>query len=152
MAIDQPISRRQALAAGAAGVGAVVLGACGSNSENDTRGAQPATSPSTAATSAGPSGGPLAKLSDVPVGGAISVQGPTGEPVIIAQPTAGEAVAFSGVCTHMQCSVAPSGNQLKCPCHGSTFDVATGKPTKGPAVRPLPKVEVHVAGDQVIAG
>ena len=152
MSLDQPISRRQALAAGAVGVGAVVLGGCGSEPADTTAGNQPQSTPSAAPSSTGPSDAALAKLSDVPVGGAIRVETPEGELVILAQPTAGQVVAYSAVCTHKQCAVAPSGNRLQCPCHASAFEIATGKPLQGPAVNPLTKVEVQVAGDQVIAG
>jgi Rieske Fe-S protein len=59
-------------------------------------------------------------------------------------------VAFSAVCTHMGCTVAPQGGILKCPCHGSTYDLATGDNTGGPAPRPLAKVSVTVQGGRVI--
>lgn len=57
-------------------------------------------------------------------------------------------MAFSAVCTHQGCTVAADGAGLRCPCHGSTYDL-TGANTAGPAPSPLPKVEVTVTGGQV---
>jgi len=50
--------------------------------------------------------------------------------------------AFSTVCTHAGCRIGKgSANTLQCNCHGSQFDGATGKPIKGPAIRPLQELE-----------
>lgn len=57
-------------------------------------------------------------------------------------------MAFSAVCTHQGCTVAADGAGLRCPCHGSTYDL-TGANTAGPAPSPLPKVEVTVTDGQV---
>lgn len=77
------------------------------------------------------------------------MDGPSG-PLIVAQPTDGEAVAFSAVCTHQGCTVAPDGEQLRCPCHGSVFEATTGDNVSGPAPRPLEDVPVRVADGQVV--
>ena len=69
----------------------------------------------------------------------------------MAQPTAGSVVAFSAICTHLGCTVAPQGKQLDCPCHGSVYDAFTGKVINGPAPRPLPSIPVTVQGGQVVA-
>ncbi|HYY12181.1 MAG TPA: Rieske (2Fe-2S) protein [Kineosporiaceae bacterium] len=142
--------------------GAGTLAACGgggdTSSTSVSAGAAPATSTSPApATSAsasagGSSGGTaIVKLADVPVGGAVSAQAPTGQ-VIVAQPAAGQVVAFSAICPHAGCKVAPSGSQLVCPCHGSRFEVATGKVLNGPAKVDLKSVPVKVQGQDVVAG
>jgi len=94
----------------------------------------------------------LAKLADVPVGGAVSAKAADGSPIIIAQPTQGTAVAFSAKCTHKGCTVAPSGDKLNCPCHGSVFEALTGKNIGGPAPSPLVPVTVTVKGGDVVAG
>ncbi len=44
-------------------------------------------------------------------------------------------------CTHQQCEVAPEGDYLQCPCHGSEFS-NTGKLRKGPAEADLKTFEV----------
>jgi cytochrome b6-f complex iron-sulfur subunit len=121
-------------------LGGTTLSACG------------AASGATTSTTAGAGGGgALAKLADVPVGGAVAAQGPSG-PIIVAQPTAGQVVAHSAVCTHAGCMVAPSGAQLACPCHGSMFDAFTGAVVRGPATAPLAAVPVKVSGQDVVAG
>jgi len=46
--------------------------------------------------------------------------------------------AFSTTCTHAGCRTGKShDNRLQCSCHGSQFDGPTGKPTRGPAIKPL---------------
>ena len=141
-------SRRTVLVAGSGTVlGASALAACGgSGSGGDT------SSDSTLASGSGGGGkgGVLAKVSDVPVGGAISAQDSSGKPVIVSQPTAGDVVAFSAICTHKGCTVAPQGKILQCPCHGSTYDPATGDNTGGPAPSPLAKVAVTVKQGEVV--
>ena len=46
-------------------------------------------------------------------------------------------VAFDVRCTHAGAPCALSGNQLKCPAHGSIFDPESGQVIRGPAVEPL---------------
>ncbi len=132
------LSRRRILVAGAGtALGASVLAGCGGSQS--------------AAPKARSSGSrTLAKVADVPVGGAVSATGPDGKPVIVAQPTAGKVVAFSAICTHMGCTVAPQGDILQCPCHLSTYDLATGDNTGGPAPRPLAKIAVSVTNGKVV--
>ena len=142
-------SRRKVLVAGAGtALGASVLAACGGG------GGGSSSAPTTASGSNGGGGGGdvLAQVSDVPVGGAISAKDSNGKPIIVSQPTQGDVVAFSAICTHMGCTVAPAGNQLQCPCHGSTYDLATGENTGGPAPSPLPKVQVTVHKGEVVEG
>jgi cytochrome b6-f complex iron-sulfur subunit len=78
--------------------------------------------------------------------------GGSGAPIVVAQPTAGTAVAFSAICTHMACQVAPAGKRLDCPCHGSQYDATTGAVLRGPATKPLPAVPVRVENGKVVAG
>ncbi|WP_456845387.1 QcrA and Rieske domain-containing protein [Cellulomonas sp. P5_C6] len=97
------------------------------------------------------SDGALAQLSDIPVGGAISATLADGQPIILVQPTKGKVVAMTAVCTHQQCTVAPQGNELKCPCHGSVYDL-TGANVSGPAPSPLMQFDVHVSNGAVRSG
>lgn len=146
-------SRRQVLVAAGLGAGALTLTACGSSST-------PAAAPTSAAPAASaapsggavPSGNTLIALSKVPVGGAAAATDANGKPIIIAQPTAGKAVAFSAICTHRGCTVAVAGAQLDCPCHGSKFNALTGAVINGPAPKPLPAVTVAVQGGNVVTG
>ena len=48
----------------------------------------------------------------------------------------GQLHAFDDTCTHRACSLAKGkldGTTVTCPCHGSQFDVTTGKVLRGPA-------------------
>ncbi|RXZ43921.1 ubiquinol-cytochrome c reductase iron-sulfur subunit [Agromyces binzhouensis] len=150
------LSRRTALALGGSGAlgGALILAGCapaeepagtGAPSGTGTDGGGEDPTPTAAA------GEDVAALADIPVGGSISAT-IGGEPVLLSQPAAGEVVAFSAICTHQGCTVAPEGAAWICPCHGSTFDPATGDVEQGPALEPLPSVPVSVDGDRVIAG
>lgn len=141
-------NRRQALAAVGLGAGALTLAACGGSS------APPAVTTAAAGPSGGavPSGHTLAVLSQVPVGGAVAATDAEGGPIIVAQPTAGKAVAFSAICTHLGCTVAVRGAELDCPCHGSRFNALTGAVINGPAPSPLPALAVAIRSGKVVAG
>ena len=55
--------------------------------------------------------------------------------------TATTFAAYSLICTHQQCAtnVAPNGDEIVCPCHGSVFDV-NGNVSRGPANAALPQL------------
>jgi cytochrome b6-f complex iron-sulfur subunit len=131
-------SRRAVLIAGGA-AGMAALAGCGGAGQG-TRGSAQALAASSA----------LARLADIPVGGAISVTDGAGKPVILSQPTAGVIRAFSALCTHKGCKVQPAGKELNCPCHQSNFDAATGAVITGPATSPLPAVAVRVVNGEVV--
>jgi cytochrome b6-f complex iron-sulfur subunit len=142
---DSTVTRRRVIAMGSVGaIGAAGLAACSSDSggsaTDSTGGSEGSATGS--ATGQAPSGLKLAKLTDVPVGTAIVLDA-SGQKILLAQPKEGQAVAYSAICTHQGCTVA-GGAQAKCPCHGSMFDIATGKPTNGPATKALPAVAVSV--------
>ena len=148
------LSRRKALAVGggALGVGSL-LAACGSD---DDAGTTPATTDSSSSTSSSGSAtsggdGALTTVSAVPVGSALLVTAAGGAPVVVAQPTAGEIVAFSGLCTHQGCAVAVMKKELDSPCNGSKFDALTVAVLNGPATDPLTPFKVTVDGDSVVA-
>lgn len=152
---DALLGRRSVLSGGALAVGgAALLAGCGGTSATATG----ATDSSAATTPAAPTSaastenaGPLAQLADIPVGSAVAAT-LGGKAVVVAQPTAGTAVAFSAICTHKGCTVAPAGAKLNCPCHGSVFDAMTGKVLSGPAPRALTSVPVTVKDGAVVAG
>jgi ubiquinol-cytochrome c reductase iron-sulfur subunit len=60
-------------------------------------------------------------------------------------------IAYSRVCTHAGCALGQYQDEdftLLCPCHQSTFDVLDGgRPTFGPAGRPLPQLPLSIEGD-----
>jgi cytochrome b6-f complex iron-sulfur subunit len=88
----------------------------------------------------------------VPVGTAVVLSG--AKPVVVAQPAAGQFVAFSASCTHRGTTVSaePNSMTLQCPSHGSEFDAATGQVLKGPAAKPLPSVPVSNTGGVLTLG
>jgi cytochrome b6-f complex iron-sulfur subunit len=145
VSLAQP-SRRHVVAAVAGAGGLVALTACSSGSSS-------AAGSDGAGSSGGAAAGTiLTALSDVPVGSAVAAKDGAGKPVLVAQPSAGKVVAFSAICTHQGCTVAPAGTKFQCPCHGSTYDAATGAVLKGPAAAPLTPVTVHVDGVNVVTG
>ncbi|HEY6678067.1 MAG TPA: Rieske (2Fe-2S) protein [Actinomycetota bacterium] len=60
-------------------------------------------------------------------------------------------VAYSKICTHAGCAVGlylAEVQQLRCPCHQSTFDVLNGaQPVYGPAARALPQLPIQIDPD-----
>ena len=89
---------------------------------------------------------------EIPVGTAKQVDA-GGENVIVAQPTEGEFVAFSAVCTHQGGNVqVVEGLHLRCPLHGAEYDATDGRNTLPPAPRPLDAVPVTVQGDKLVLG
>lgn len=143
-AVRSALSRRQLLAGTGTVLGTMALTACGGSDDTDT-----APTGDTGGGLADGGDANLVDLSEVPVGGAVPATDKDGKPVIVAQPTKGNVVAFSAVCTHKGCTVAPDGDLLRCPCHGSTYDLATGDNTGGPAPRPLAEIAVTVSGGVV---
>lgn len=63
-------------------------------------------------------------------------------------------IAYSKICTHAGCAVGlylATTQQLRCPCHQSTFDVLDGAaPVYGPAPRPLPQLPLAIDPDGII--
>lgn len=52
--------------------------------------------------------------------------------------------AFSTICTHAGCRIGrENAGFLPCSCHGSKFEAETGRPVKGPALKPLKELECH---------
>lgn len=156
-----PFSRRRALTGAATlGVGVPLLAACGDDGGStagdgtSTGSAGSATgAPTSAAESTASSPAPVADglvaTADVPVGGGV-VLGQ--DEIVVTQPVAGEFKAFTAICTHQGCLVASvSDGRIQCPCHGSSFDIADGSVTGGPAPAPLAAVAVTVKGDKVVA-
>jgi cytochrome b6-f complex iron-sulfur subunit len=95
--------------------------------------------------------GVLATVASIPVGNAVSAT-LDGKPILISQPVAGQILAFTAICTHQGCTVAPAGKEFICPCHGSVYNAATGAVIMGPAPAPLAAIQVKVQAGNVVAG
>jgi Rieske Fe-S protein len=90
----------------------------------------------------------LTAVADVPVGGGVVL---AGRDVVVTQPVSGTFKAFSATCTHQGCAVSEVANgTINCPCHGSSFAVADGSVTAGPATTPLPEKTVAVRDNAVV--
>jgi len=150
-----PVSRRVAV------LGAATLAtttACATYGQRPGDSAPAAAPPAGAAPSGAPAAGgaaappaaALAATADIPVGGGIVL---ADQEIVVTQPTAGQFMGFSAICTHQGCTVnAVADGAIKCPCHGSSFAVADGSVITGPARRPLPPKAVKVDGTSVTLG
>jgi Rieske Fe-S protein len=133
-------SRRVLLAGtGAAGVAAVAAGCTtyGTSSPGSGSGASPAPT------------GPVAKVSDIPVGGGKIFPD---KGVVVTQPAAGTIKVYTDICTHQGCQVnRVADGFIDCPCHGSEFAIATGVPTSASLARqPLAEKPFTVTSDGVV--
>jgi len=148
--IQENGARRRALFMGAGAIGvAGVLAACGGD-ETPEGGNNSTPTGNTAPTTGAPggtSGGVLAKKSEIPVGGGKVIGD---QLVVVTQPTAGQFVAFSAMCTHQQCVLSSVTNgTINCGCHGSQFSATDGSVKKGPATAALPKKELDIDGEDI---
>lgn len=126
---------------GALGV-AVALAGCGGGEGGS--GGSPGGAPDTPDT-----GAALATTAEVPVGGGLVL---SDQGIVITQPTEGEFVGFTSVCTHEGNTVTSvEDGQIRCSFHGSSFSAASGEVEGGPAPAPLAEVAIRVEGDQIVA-
>lgn len=138
--------RRQLLIGAGAG-GVALLAACGSSGGSKANVGTGDTGASSAPSGGGGAKGIIA-LSSVPSDASVSVKDSTGRTLLITQ-SGGKLTALDATCTHMQCTVAPDGSKLQCPCHGSQYSL-TGTVLQGPAPAPLKVVNVKVVSGQVV--
>ncbi len=90
----------------------------------------------------------------IPVGGSVRFTYPGDfHPALLLRLDEETFVAYSAVCTHLQCEVMArlEENTLYCPCHEGYFDPATGAPTAGPPERPLPSIQLERRGSAIVA-
>jgi Rieske Fe-S protein len=149
MTVEQQVPRRAVLQSAGVAVGAGVLGAVGYTVYGP--GGQDSGYQPPAATGDGSTGGGnvLAPITDIPEDGGLVI----GKAKVVLTRTGNQIAAFSAVCTHQGCLVDQVKDGLiTCPCHGSTFDAATGEVRAGPASSPLPPVQVQIVNGSVVAG
>lgn len=133
---------RRAVVGGVLGVGAgaSVLAACGGDSEETGSGAGDS--------GTGTTSGTVGTTAEVPVGSGTIF---AAEKVVVTQPSEGEFLAFSAICTHQQCVVSEvAGQDIDCSCHGSKFSIADGSVVQGPATEPLERLQVSVEGEDLV--
>lgn len=132
----EALTRRSVVATGAA-AGALLLAGCSEDGGTSGAGA--------GGSGSGSAANGVFDLSTIPVGGGRSATF-KGSPIVLEQPKAGTVVAFSAICPHQGCVVAPAGSRFDCPCHGSVFNGTTGAVEHGPAARGLTALTVTVSG------
>jgi Rieske Fe-S protein len=136
---------RRAVLAGAGAATVVVLTGCSTyDSSGGSAAGAGGDQPPPASGAAAPE--PIAKTADVPVGGGVV----TKKGVVVTQPTAGQYLGFTSVCTHQGCTVTGVDKGLiDCACHGSQFKIVDGSVATGPANRPLQKIDIAVTGGEI---
>ena len=158
---DKAVERRTVLLAGGAAATAVLSGCVVQRADPPviTQTAPPAPAPTASATQPGttaptqseqpqqPAQKPLAQVADIPAGGGVILKD---QNVVLTKDQSGKVCAFSAICTHQGCTVtAVEGGTINCPCHGSKFRINDGCVARGPANKPLAKVDVQIDGDTV---
>ncbi len=160
-ATGSPVSaaprRRVMLASAASVLGVAGLAACAGGDDSSAS----ADSPSGSGAGGNPTAGGLATpasdnveviaVSEVPEGGAVKASA-AGLDLLVTRPAGGgDPKVFSSICPHQNCKVAPNGStNLKCPCHFSTFEIATGAHIAGPAPTGLSSYPSKVIGGKVV--
>jgi nitrite reductase/ring-hydroxylating ferredoxin subunit len=77
-----------------------------------------------------------------------------GERILLAN-VDGRICATADTCTHEDASLSAGslrGELVRCPLHGSRFNVCTGKVMEEPAVEDLKTYPVRVEGDSILIG
>jgi nitrite reductase/ring-hydroxylating ferredoxin subunit len=93
----------------------------------------------------------VSQVADIEPGTKKKVDLGNGEEVCIAN-VSGKLYAISNECTHQQGSLADgslNGFEIKCPMHGSRFDLRTGEVIHGPARDPVPIYELKIDGNDI---
>ncbi len=91
---------------------------------------------------------PIASTADVPVNSGALFEA---DGYVVTQPKAGQFIGFDSLCTHEGCpiDVFDTPGKMSCSCHSSDFTLTDGKPTAGPARKPIPKKPIIVEGGQI---
>lgn len=89
------------------------------------------------------------KASEIPEGEGVA--GQIGLVFVAVRKSEGAISVLENVCTHMGCHTAWNSKEQiwDCPCHGSRYH-ADGTVLRGPAPLPLPHLDFHVEGDEIV--
>lgn len=91
------------------------------------------------------------KTSEIPPGTIVAAN--LGGTRVAVANVGGNYYAFDDACTHEQCSLTEmgelDGTTVTCTCHGSEFDVRTGKVLAPPATVPVKVYPTRVEGDAI---
>ena len=93
----------------------------------------------------------VASVDKLPAGSMIGVEA-DGKDVLVSN-FGNKYYAIRNVCTHASCRLSSGklvGDNVTCPCHGSTFDVKTGTVVNGPAKKPEPAYETKTEGNDIL--
>ena len=99
-----------------------------------------------------------AKVSNVKIGAVEDMEKNSGKivkfgnkPVIVVRKPDGEYVAFTAVCTHLDCIVQfrKDLRQIYCACHNGKYDL-NGRNISGPPPAPLEKYGIAIQNNEVI--
>jgi nitrite reductase/ring-hydroxylating ferredoxin subunit len=93
----------------------------------------------------------VAAKKDLPAGRKIGVKA-DGKEILVVNIN-GKYFAIGNKCTHMGCKLSDGlvkGENIECICHGSTFDIKSGKVLKGPAKSSEPVFKVKIEGNEVL--
>ena len=94
----------------------------------------------------------VAKIADLKANGIVAAES-DGQKIALYL-VDGHPMATSDVCTHEQCPLSEEGEvsdgEVACLCHGSRFEIRTGKVLQGPATVALPTYSVTVRGQDIL--
>jgi Rieske Fe-S protein len=150
MSLDASPSRRSLLGVSAAACSACVLAACAPSTGGSGQSATGGSGQSGGQAPVASGGTPVQvlKLADVAVGDSASGEA-NGQKVLVYRPDEKTVEAFSAICTHQGCTVAPAGAKFHCPCHGSVYSAQDGSVLDGPAPKPLQHFAAAIDGDWI---
>lgn len=146
MTVEPTLTRRSALVATSAVSGAAcALALMGCTPEGP---AEPRQGTIPAAIPTGGTAHQVGKVSELPVGSTAAGVA-NGVDVVLFRPDENTVLAYSDICTHAGCKIAPTGAQFRCPCHGSVFMGTDGTVESGPAKLPLPRYAAAIDGEWI---
>lgn len=94
----------------------------------------------------------VAKLDDISDGGVKGVN-VSGKEIALFR-LGNDVFALSDICKHDACVISENhdiqGDKVECTCHGSQYEIKTGKVVNPPAFEDLEKYEVKVEGEDIL--